>query len=139
MRTIRFFQGVSFILGTLFGALAQAQTAADFLKQFEVEVRQETAGFQGFSPPRGEAFFRATHGREWSCASCHTQNPTAAGKHAKTDKQIAALAPAANAERFTRTDKVQKWFKRNCNDVLGRACTPQEKGDVLTYLMSLKK
>ena len=42
-------------------------------------------------------------------------------------------------ERFTRPDKVEKWFRRNCNDVLGRACTASEKGDVLAYLMSLGK
>ncbi len=122
-----------------FTLAARAETPADFLKQFETTARQESAGFQGFSAQRGEAFFRATHGREWSCASCHTQNPLAAGKHARTDKPIAALAPAANAERFTQPDKVAKWFKRNCNDVLGRACTAQEKGDVLAYLTSLKK
>jgi hypothetical protein len=128
-----------FIASVLSGSLALAETPADFLKQFEAAARQESAGFQGFSAQRGESFFRATHGREWSCTSCHTQNPTAAGKHAKTDKPIAPLAPAANAERFTRADKVDKWFKRNCNDVLGRACTAQEKGDVLAYLTSLKK
>jgi hypothetical protein len=48
------------------------------------------------------------------------------------------MAPAANAERFTDTAKVEKWFKRNCNDVLDRACTPQEKGDVITYLLTVK-
>ena len=51
---------------------------------------------------------------------------------------IRALAPAANAQRFTDAAKVEKWFKRNCNEVLERACTAQEKGDVLAYLMSLK-
>jgi hypothetical protein len=30
---------------------------------------------------------------------------------------------------------VEKWFKRNCNDVLARACTPAEKADVLAYLL----
>ena len=35
--------------------------------------------------------------------------------------------------------KVEKWFKRNCNDVLGRVCTPLEKGDVLSYLLTVKK
>lgn len=30
-----------------------------------------------------------------------------------------------------------KWFKRNCNDVLGRQCTPAERADVLAYLLSL--
>ena len=46
------------------------------------------------------------------------------------------MAPAANPERFSETKKVEKWFKRNCNDVLDRECTAQEKGDVMSYLMA---
>ena len=49
------------------------------------------------------------------------------------------MAPAANPQRFTDAAKVEKWFRRNCKDVLGRACSAQEKGDVLAYLMSLAK
>lgn len=138
MRSVRFLPSLAIIFLAAAPALALAESAADFLKQYEAAARQE-AGFQAFSPRRGESLFRATHGREWSCTSCHTQNPTTAGQHAKTDKPIAPLAPAANAERFTRPDKVEKWFKRNCNDVLGRTCSAQEKGDVLAYLVSLKK
>ena len=92
----------------------------------------------GFSVQRGERFFHSTHGNDWSCASCHTANPLAPGKHAKTGKPIEPLAPAANPKRFTDAAAVEKWFRRNCNDVLGRACTAQEKGDVTQYLMSLK-
>jgi hypothetical protein len=55
----------------------------------------------------------------------------------RTGKVISPLAPAADPERFTSTAKVEKWFARNCNDVLGRACTPVEKGDVLAWLLSL--
>ena len=116
----------------------RAAPAAEQQKRFEAEARAAATGFSGFSAQRGEAFFKATHGAEWSCASCHTANPLAPGKHAKTGKPIAPLAPAANAERFTDAGTVDKWFRRNCNDVLGRACTAQEKGDVLQYLMSLK-
>jgi hypothetical protein len=65
--------------------------------------------------------------------------PTGEGKHASTNKAIAPLAPSFNSDRFTDSAKVDKWFKRNCNDVLGRACTPSEKADVLAYLLSLKK
>lgn len=126
------------LLAALAPGLGQAETANDFLLQYAASARQSPS-FGGFSPQRGANFFRATHGRDWSCASCHTENPTTPGKHAKTDKPIAPLAPAANAERFTSPNKVEKWFKRNCNDVLGRACTAQEKGDVLSYLASLKK
>jgi hypothetical protein len=118
---------------------AAAETPADIQRSFETAARQEMAGFSGFSAQRGAVFFKTTHGREWSCASCHTQDPTATGRHAKTDKPITPLAPTANAERFTRPDKVEKWFRRNCNDVIGRTCTASEKGDVLAYLMSLGK
>lgn len=128
------------VAGTLIllSSPAMAGTPADQQKRFEDEIRAAGSPFGGFSAQRGEAFFKATHGSEWSCSSCHTSNPLAAGKHAKTAKPIAPLAPAANAERFTDTATVDKWFRRNCNDVLGRLCTAQEKGDVLQYLMSLK-
>jgi mono/diheme cytochrome c family protein len=116
----------------------QAATAVEEQKRFESEARAAGPGFSGFSAQRGEAFFKATHGAQWSCASCHTANPLGAGKHAKTGKAIAPLAPAANPQRFTDAATVDKWFRRNCNDVLGRPCTPQEKGDVLQYLMSVK-
>jgi len=122
----------------LTAGLALAATAADQQKGFESEARAASSAFTGFSAQRGEAFFKATHGAEWSCASCHTANPLAQGRHAKTGKPIGPLAPAANGERFTDAATTEKWFRRNCNDVLGRACTAQEKGDVLQYLMSLK-
>lgn len=119
--------------------IVQAETPSGILSNFEATAKQADRGFRGFSASRGEQFFKATHGNEWSCASCHGNDATATGKHAKTGKLIQPLAPAANAERFTDPAKVEKWFKRNCNDVLGRACTAQEKGDVLAYLLTLKK
>jgi mono/diheme cytochrome c family protein len=114
---------------------ANAQTPAAIAGVYEAAARAAAPGFAGFSAQRGEQLFQSTHGGEWSCASCHTVNPLAAGKHARTGKPIAPLAPAANAERFTSLATAEKWFKRNCNDVIGRLCTAQEKGDVLAYLM----
>jgi cytochrome c553 len=87
---------------------------------------------------QGQAFFNQKHGGEWSCASCHGAPPTAQGKHANTGKTIAPLAPAFNPKAFTDTAKVEKWFRRNCNDVLARECTAVEKAHVLAYLTSLK-
>lgn len=87
---------------------------------------------------RGRVFFTSRHGGEWSCASCHGNPPVAAGRHAGTGKTIAALAPAFNPGSFTDTAKVDKWFRRNCNDVLKRECTTGEKADLLAYLLSLK-
>lgn len=95
-----------------------------------------TPGFKDFSAVNGEHFFKTKHGHDFSCSTCHTDNPAAKGKHSETDKLIKPLAPAANEERFTDLKKVAKWFKRNCNDVIDRECTPQEKGDVLAYLLT---
>lgn len=127
------------VLSLAAAQIVQAETPSGILSNFEATAKQADRGFRGFSASRGEQFFKATHGNEWSCASCHGNDATATGKHAKTGKLIQPLAPAANAERFTDPAKVEKWFKRNCNDVLGRACTAQEKGDVLAYLLTLKK
>jgi mono/diheme cytochrome c family protein len=87
---------------------------------------------------RGRDLFTTRHGREWSCSSCHGATPTRTGSHAATGKSISALAPALNAERFTDTAKTEKWFRRNCNDVMGRECTPAEKADVINWLRTLK-
>jgi hypothetical protein len=125
------------IIGLLVANPVMAQTSAETL----ASIKQSAAAmpeFQGFSAARGEQFFKSTHGNDWSCSTCHTNNPAENGKHAKTGKLIKPMAPATNLDRFTDAAKVDKWFKRNCNDVLGRACTPQEKGDVLTYLMTLR-
>jgi mono/diheme cytochrome c family protein len=110
----------------------QAATPADLLAGY---TAQAAAPAQS---ARGQAFFTRSHGRDWSCASCHGSLPTRAGQHASTGKPITALAPAFNPERFSDAAKVEKWFRRNCNDVLGRECSAGEKADVLAWLTSLK-
>lgn len=87
---------------------------------------------------RGQQLFTTSHGREWRCASCHGDTPVGTGKHASTGKAIEPLAPAANARRFTDPAKVEKWFRRNCNDVMGRECTPAEKADLIAWLSTLQ-
>ncbi len=72
-----------------------------------------------------------------SCATCHTANPRAGGRHVRTGKNIKALAPTANPKRFTTVSKVRKWFKRNCKWTLGRECSATEKGNILLYLTGL--
>ena len=121
------------------GLAVLAATPAEIQTALQAEARAATPGFSGFSAARGQQFFNATHGNDWSCSSCHTLRPQRPGKHLKTGKDIAPMAPAANPRRFTDAAKTEKWFKRNCKDVLGRVCTAQEKGDVLAYLMSLAK
>ena len=46
------------------------------------------------------------------------------------------MAASVTPKRYTDPAKVEKWFKRNCREVLGRECTVQEKGDWLSYMLS---
>ncbi len=52
----------------------------------------------------------------------------------RTGKAIEPLAPSVNPKRLSDTAKVEKWFTRNCKWTVGRACAPQEKGDVLSFI-----
>ena len=135
----RFYRLATAAVAAFLSTGVAATTPSDIEQSLEAAAREESIHFDGFSAQRGEAFFNDAHGRDWSCATCHTTNPLGSGRHARTNKEIAPLAPQANAERFTRPKKVEKWFRRNCNDVLGRPCTAAEKGDVLVYLMSFTK
>lgn len=111
--------------------------AADTTPALQLE-RFATQAASAGQAERGRDFFNARHGGEWSCASCHGQPPTRSGKHASTGKAIDALAPAANARAFTDTARVDKWFRRNCKDVLQRECSAGEKADVMAYLIGLR-
>ena len=102
------------LIGAVLGPLAHAATPAEQLAAYTAQ-----AGVAA-QPERGQQFFTSQHGKDWRCASCHTATPTVEGKHASTGKVIAPLAPAFNPDRFTDTAKTEKWFRRNCNDVLGR-------------------
>lgn len=125
---------VALILMAIFGTANAGDTTAAKQMQFW----SDKAGASGNSE-KGKTFFTSTHGKEWSCSSCHGNPPTNQGKHASTNKPIDPLAPSSNPDAFTDQAKSDKWFRRNCNDVLGRECQPQEKADVLAYLISLKK
>ena len=126
-----------FAVVTVIAGAARGETPEQIARAYEAAGAQQSAPVSAFSASRGKVFFQSSHGGEWSCASCHTVDPSGTGRHARTGKAIAPLAPVANAERFTDFAKVEKWFRRNCNDVLARPCTPQEKGDVLAYLMHI--
>ena len=114
-----------------FAGISLSATPSELLSSYESQSGKASVA-------RGEQFFNAKHGKEWSCASCHENPPNHDTKHVVTGKVIKPLSPNANPERFTDQAKVEKWFKRNCNDVLGRECTTQEKADVLAWLMTIK-
>ena len=111
---------------------AMAATPAELLTGYSAQAGQPA------NAVKGEAFFKASHGQEWQCTSCHGKSPMSDGHHAGTNKAIEPLAPAANAKRFTDNAKAEKWFRRNCKDVLARECTAAEKADVLAWLIYLR-
>jgi hypothetical protein len=129
---------IGLLLYFFIASSAWGEHPQDFLASFSEQAKQENHSFAGCDSIRGENFFKSRHGADnWSCSTCHSDNPTAAGKHAVTNKTIDPLAPSVNPERFTNPAKVDKWFKRSCKDVLERECTAEEKGNVLAYLLSL--
>ena len=124
------------IAACVLGTTSPAQ-AGDTSPTQQLERWSAQAGTPG-NAARGQQLFNTRQGGEWSCSSCHHSPPTTRGQHASTGKPIAPLAPAFNREAFTDTAKVDKWFRRNCKDVLSRECSAGEKADVLAYLLNLK-
>jgi len=128
------------VAAALTAALALAAPAPALAGAYEDLLGQLKAQGAGpFDAARGQALWIQDHpdpggGPARSCATCHTDNLKASGKHVKTGKVIDPLAPSANPDRLTDAAKMEKWLKRNCSWTLGRECTPQEKGDVLTYI-----
>lgn len=119
---------------------ALAASPDEILQGYEREASKGDTAFKGFSAARGQQLYsrkQTTKKGEISCSSCHTPDPRKVGL-TRANKNIEPLAPVANAKRFTDLKQVEKWFTRNCDDVLQRACTAQEKGDFLTYLLSIK-
>lgn len=124
------------ILALCVAATAQAATPAELLAGYRSEAARESANFQP-SAQRGRELYQRRFGvseKLASCAACHTDSPAQAGKHVVTAKPIEPLAPAANAERLSDKAKTEKWFRRNCKEVVGRECSAAEKADFVAFL-----
>jgi hypothetical protein len=120
-------------------ATAQAASPDEILADYLAQAKQADAAFAGFDAERGAALFRTQHAgadaATPACTSCHGNDPRGPGENVKTGKAIEPMAVSVNPKRYTDKADVEKWFKRNCNQVLGRECTPVEKGDFLTFMM----
>ena len=139
----RLILSATLVLATTIGIAFAAATAAQkaVLDQYAGLMRAADPAFKEFSPERGQAFFHARHASDkpdaQSCTACHSTNLTKAGQQPRTGKTIEPMAASVAPGRYTDFANVEKWFRRNCADVLGRPCTLAEKGDVLAYLLSL--
>ncbi len=116
--------------------LPLAAAAANPIQEgYRSAAKLESPAFKEFSATAGRRLYTSKKG-DLMCASCHTDSPMIEGKHINSNKVILPMAPSANPNRLTNAIKVEKWFKRNCNDVLKRDCSAQEKGDFMAYLLS---
>jgi len=121
-------------------ALAAPPETQAILSSYLAEAKKAEPGIKAFSAEEGAKLFnlKRTHTakkEERSCTTCHTEDPAQQGK-TPVGKAIEPLAPSVNKERFTDPKKVEKWFKRNCEWVLERECTPREKGGFITFMLS---
>lgn len=112
----------------------------EYIKTLSVEAKASDSTFNGFDASRGERLFTDKHtgknGTQMSCTSCHTANLKTNGQNITTHKSILPLAPSINTQRLSDVKEVQKWLRRNFNDVYSREGTALEKGDVLTYIIA---
>ena len=111
----------------------------DILNQYAAAAKAASPVFSGFSAKRGETLhlskFNGGKPDTPSCTTCHGDSPRSAGR-SPAGKNIDPVAVSVSPARYTDPAKVEKWFRRNCTEVLGRECTPLEKGDWLTYVIS---
>ena len=117
---------------------ASSSVMADASTQMFEEYKK--AGVSTINAEAGKAlwnqqFKNKKTGKPQNCATCHGANLKQEGKHVRTGKKIAAMAPSANPKRFTKVKKIKKWFKRNCKWTIGRECSAQEQADILSYLI----
>lgn len=133
-------QATLFALACCLSLPALAAPESALIAGYAEQARQENPAFNGFSAARGKALYfaeRQRNGKTISCTTCHTADPRQTGK-TLAYRKVEPLAPAANSERFSNPQKVEKWFRRNCDDVFAHACSAQEKGDFITWINSLK-
>lgn len=127
-------------LATAIAGVTMADDRRDaILADFASQAKATDPAFSAFDAERGKSFWMATHtgGKQDtpSCTTCHTKNPKAVGQ-SRAGKDIMPMAVSKTPDRFTDPDKVAKWLLRNCKSVVGRECTPTEKGDIITFLAS---
>ena len=151
--------------GLFFGPpVLHADTPEMILERYAEQARKEDSSFDGCSVERGHVLYfqkRANpvvgeingaschladprqkiiaHKSEVLCRQCHVINDEE-HPHPKDAKirEILPLAPSANPKRISSYEHVEEFLKPNCEMVCGRLCTAKEKGDVLSWIISIK-
>jgi cytochrome c553 len=125
-------------LALMFPGAGIAGPREEQLDKYASAARAASPAFAGFSAARGKTLhtqaFAGGKPDTPACTSCHGNDTRGASRN-PAGKSIEAMALSASPSRYNDPAKVEKWFKRNCNEVLGRECTPLEKGDWLTFMI----
>lgn len=130
-----------FILAlTLLNAKTFNTPMKEYIDTLRAEAKMQNPSFTDFDIKRGEKIFNDVRigkkGKEISCTTCHSTNLKASGQNINTNKFIEPLAPSVNPSRLSDVAEVEKWLRRNFNDVFSREGSSLEKGDVLTYIIN---
>jgi hypothetical protein len=127
------------VLACALAPAAGGQSPNPLLDFYASEAKTSDPGFSQFSAERGEHLFRTNFSTGKpdtpSCTTCHTADPRKTGQ-TRAGKEIEPMAASVNPKRYTDQAKTEKWFGRNCNNVLGRECTAMEKGDFITFMLN---
>ena len=120
-------------------ALAGSGGAQKVLDFYAGQAKAADPAFAGFSAERGERLFRSNFSGGKpdtpSCTACHTKDPRNVGQ-TRAGKDIDPMAASTNPRRYADHEKTEKWFGRNCRNVLGRECSANEKGDFITFMLT---
>jgi cytochrome c peroxidase len=108
------------------------------LATYTTQAKTADPAFAGFSAERGKTLFLAkfTTGKPDtpSCTTCHSLDASKPGQ-TRAGKEIGPMALSVKPDRYSVPADTEKWFGRNCDSVIGRACTPLEKGDFITFMV----
>lgn len=127
------------LLSLLLCGNVSAAPRDDILRSLDSTARAADPAFAGFSAARGQALHTQTFAggkpETPACTSCHGATPRSSGR-TPAGKAVEPMALSLSPTRYSDAAKVDKWFTRNCRDVLGRECTAREKGDWLSFMFS---
>ena len=139
MKTAAALLPLPLLLSLLLCGNVSAAPRDDILRSLDSAARAADPAFSGFSAARGQALHTQTFAGGKpdtpACTACHGATPRSSGR-TPAGKAVEPMALSLSPTRYSDAAKVDKWFTRNCRDVLGRECTAREKGDWLSFMFS---
>lgn len=128
-------------LALVLSTAVHATPSQELLAGYATAAKSATPGFAGFSAARGKTLhtqaFAAGKADTPACTTCHGSDTRGAGR-SPTGKLIEPMAVSVSPARYSDPAKVEKWFTRNCKEVVGRECSAGEKADFIAFLAEVR-